>query len=173
LTLPKPLKRSARIAGITVLNTEKNPEAGLTAGNMNNGFPTKTAGRQTTAPSLRENEPALSGRHERNKLTMKQLIGMETKKSIKDMLNELIDDHHQGLNEAMGESEDDRITVSISVGIERLSENVCDVECSIAYTLKKVKDKVKKHVNEMQIGLFPSNIEVIKDDLETQTRHDG
>ena len=85
---------------------------------------------------------------------MEQLIGMETKQSIKGMLNELIDEHYHGLNDAMSESEDDRIVVSLSVNIERLSEDICNVECSIAYTLKKVKDKVKKRVNEKQIGLF-------------------
>lgn len=85
---------------------------------------------------------------------MKPLIGIETKKSIKEMLAELIDSHHAELNEAMSESEDDRVAISMSISIERLSEDICNIECGIAFNLKKVKDKVKKRVNEKQIGLF-------------------
>ena len=84
---------------------------------------------------------------------MKQLIGEITKENIKSLIGELIDTHHQGLNNAMSKAEDRKVTVSISLHIDFLAEGICDLEAGISYAVEKVKDKIERKVNEKQIDL--------------------
>ena len=84
---------------------------------------------------------------------MKQLIGEITKENIKALLGELIETHYNGLNHAMSKADDNKMAISLSVGIKFLAEGICDLEAGISYSIEKVKDKIEKHVNENQIEL--------------------
>ena len=84
---------------------------------------------------------------------MNQLIGEITKESIKALIGELIDTHHNGLNNAMSKADDGKVHVSISLGIEFLADGICDLEAGISYAVEKVKDKIERKVNEKQTDL--------------------
>lgn len=92
---------------------------------------------------------------------MNQLIGEITKENIKALIGELIDTHHNGLNNAMSKAEDGKVHISLSVGIEFLADGICDLEAGISYSVEKVKDKIERKVNEKQVDL-PLQLEADK-----------
>jgi hypothetical protein len=53
----------------------------------------------------------------------------------------------------MSKADDGKVSVSISLHIDFLTEGICGLEAGISYAVEKVRDKIERKVNEKQIDL--------------------